>query len=528
MKRVYLLIAVTLMVFSLYAGCGGGSGGSTGVISALTPTPITGIATVTGTVYDYDGELVGEGSSVTLYKYEETAGEVTASDSIVQICKTDAGSKFLFYINEEGFFWIKAISKDGVTPLYSYLFEIIQSINMNIPVGFAPGPTGPMGPTGPPGHIGVTGPTGATGVTGPTGNTGVTGPVNLYSLTVNVANSAGQPLTGATVMLSYLEFTSSELVSSAPGDAIFNNLIAGKYRLSVELSGYRTYYADIDIPHSGTFYVTLWPSEDVLNLVLISAGTFDMGDIQGNGWPAERPVHQVTLTKAFYMGKYEVTNEEFVKFLNAQSVIDLNWVSVVSSDYCGLTGDIGNPAGIQVKSGYAKRPVVYVSWYGAIAYCNWLSEEYGFTSGDGYRLPTEAEWEYACRAGTRTDFFWGENYTGPDMSPGPIDNYCWYQYNSDTGSGQNHHDVTTLNPNLLGLYHMSGNVYEWCNDWYDAYSGDSQTDPTGPASGPGRVARGDGWVNNAIGCRSAFRYYFDPNNCSNTDIGFRVVRNASE
>lgn len=483
MRRVYLLIAVTVIVFSLYAGCGGGSGGSTGVISALTPTPITGIATVTGTVYDYDGELVGEGCSVTLYKYEETAGEVTASDSIVQICKTDAGSRFLFYINEEGSFWIKAISKDGVTPLYSYLFEIIQSINMNIPVGFAPGPTGPMGPTGPPGHIGVTGPTGATGVTGPTGNTGVTGPVNLATLRVYVYKGSvavGNEISDAEVKLSRYGMTGSEAgdiqTSDSFGDGYyeFTGLIYGQYEIKVEKSGYKTESKIITIST-----VTPSPENIVLSLPEMILVT---GYAGGN----------------FYMGKYEITNEDYMMY------------DLYHNGYWS-------------KSDY---PVEQVNWYEVCDYCNWLSANHDYTpaynssynviaGANGYRLPYQAEWEYACRAGTTTDFFWGNIDTlisgqPNNQSPGIIDSYCWYSYNCDSDTpGYDHpHEVTSLNPNPLGLYHMSGNVWEWCND----------------ISGSNRVLRGGGWTVGASSCRSSSADVFNPAERWKS-IGFRLVRN---
>jgi len=404
------------------------------------------------------------------------------------------------------------------------------------------GTTGPTGPQGTTGVTGVTGNTGITGFTGPqgttgdtgvTGNTGITGPVDLYRLTVNVADSVG-PVTDATVTLSIVGVPSSEFLSSAPGDYTFTNLIAGKYSLCVEAVGHKKYCVDIDIPYAGeTISVTLDDGLDSLNMVLIHSGSFQMGQTG-----LVEPVHQVTLTQDFYMGKYEVTNGEYVKFLNAQTFIDPNWLYTYdppfpNDAYCGLTGDISYPSGIKVKTNYENRPVVYVSWYGAVAYCNWLSEEYGYTAGtgEGYRLPTEAEWEYACRGGTTTNFYWGD-YTGPDMSPGLIDSYCWYWYNSGTDYGgpgyQNHHDVTTLNPNPWGLYHMSGNVREWCSDWYDIYSSGSQIDPTGPVNpsssyGPLRVNRGGSWTDIADGCLSASRGLSSPDS-ADSKYGFRAVR----
>jgi len=381
--------------------------------------------------------------------------------------------------------------------------------------------TGTVGTTGP------TGPQGTTGVTGVTGNTGVTGPVDLESLTVSVVDSVG-PVTDATVTLSNAGVPSSEFLSSDPGDYTFTNLTGGKYRLCVEAVGRKKYCVDIDIPYAGgTISVTLDDGLDSLNMVLIHNGTFQMGDIQDIGAPWELPVHEVTLTQDFYMGKYEVTNGEYVKFLNAQSVIDPNWILIEDEIFCGLTGDISNPSGIEVKKSpedYTNRPVVYVSWYGAVAYCNWLSEEYGYTlgTGAGYRLPTEAEWEYACRGGTTTDFYWGD-YTDLNMSPGDIDNYCWYYYHPSYNG--NHHDVGLLSPNDFGLYDISGNVWEWCSDWYQAdyYSSSPLNNPTGPVTGSYRVVRGGCWGNDANNCRSSNRHYDYPG-ARSSYVGFRLVR----
>ncbi len=399
---------------------------------------------------------------------------------------------------------------------------------------------------------GTTGTTGVQGITGATGTTGATGPVDLYSLTVNVADSVG-PVTGATVTLNNSGVPSSELVSSAPGDYTFTNLTAGKYRLCVEAVGHKKYCADIDIPYTGgTISVTMDDGIDSLNMVLIHSGTFQMGDTQGSGYSWELPVHEVTLTNDFYMGKYEVTNGEYVKFLNAQTVIDPNWIQIDNADpgtteffsaHAGLYGDILNPSGIKVKKSpvdYENRPVASVTWYGAVAYCNWLSKEYGYTpgTGEGYRLPTEAEWEYACRGGTDTNFYWGNDPNAFDETPAPpaalIFDYCWFVYNSNTGSGRNHHNVGLKLPNQFGLYDMSGNVFEFCSDWYsggtvnppDYYANSPANNPTGPATGLSRVVRGGSAFASGSLCRSSDRANnLDPS-YANGAFGFRLVRKA--
>jgi len=362
---------------------------------------------------------------------------------------------------------------------------------------------------------GTTGATGATGTTGATGDTGATGPVDLYSLTVNVTDSVG-PVTDAIVTLNNAGVASSEFISSAPGDYTFGNLTEGKYSLNVEATGCKNYSADIDIPYSGgTFSVTLDDGLNLHNMVLISSGTFQMGQI---GVTGAVPVHQVTLTKDFYIGKYEVTNGEYVEFLNAQTIIDPQWVSVGSAPTDCLNGDILVPSEIKVKTGYENYPVAFVSWFGAVAYCNWLSEEYGYTpgTGEGYRLPTEAEWEYACRGGTTTDYYWGDTL---DAATG-IDK-CWYSGLSpvptlytDAGYGGSH---------PLGLFDMSGNVREWCSDHYAAYSDASQTDPVGPDSGAVYVIRNGSYAHSAEYCLSAYRDNGYPTDRISTN-GFRLCR----
>jgi len=169
-------------------------------------------------------------------------------------------------------------------------------------------------------------------------------------------------------------------------------------------------------------------------------------------------------------------------------------------------------------------PVETVSWHDAVEYCNWLSDKEGLKrcysgSGDntvcdftknGYRLPTEAEWEYACRAGTTTEYYWGNRMN---------DDYCWYYNNS----GNQIHPVGQKKPNQFGLYDMSGNVREWCWDWYDNYSKSPSKNPAGPSSGSYRIIRGGRWDGEEVSCRSASRHYNWPVSAYD-DLGFRPVR----
>ncbi|MCL2244796.1 MAG: formylglycine-generating enzyme family protein [Treponema sp.] len=253
------------------------------------------------------------------------------------------------------------------------------------------------------------------------------------------------------------------------------------------------------------------PSENGIQMSWIPAGTYTRGQ---DG--VETPTHQVTLSKGFYMGKYEVTQEHY------QAVTGVN-PSYFSS----------SPASGEVQE---RRPVEWVTWYDAVEFCNKLSEQEGLTpaytitgriptsgypitaatvtwnhEANGYRLPTEAEWEYACRAGTTTAYNTGDTISN---------NTGWYNSNS----GSKTHEVGLKPPNAWGLYDMHGNVWEWCWDWYASYSSGAQTDPVGAASGDYCVDRGGSWNLSASYVRSAFRYYYAPSDRA-FSIGFRVVRN---
>ncbi|MBN1591963.1 MAG: formylglycine-generating enzyme family protein, partial [Candidatus Coatesbacteria bacterium] len=190
------------------------------------------------------------------------------------------------------------------------------------------------------------------------------------------------------------------------------------------------------------------------------------------------------------------------------------------------------------------RPVEQVTWYDCVSFCNGMSEADRLTScytitnidydgnhiayaevtcdfeANGYRLPTEAEWEYACRAGTATRFYTGD-------SDSSLWRAAWYEDNA----GSRTHDVGEKDANAWGLYDMHGNVWECCWDWFSAtYYGDRpnpDSDPTGPSDGPGRIMRGDCFSGNAHGCRSANRYYYRPYYVDN-GVGFRVVRAGLE
>jgi len=255
------------------------------------------------------------------------------------------------------------------------------------------------------------------------------------------------------------------------------------------------------------------------DVVLIPAGTFRMGDPFDEGDPDERPVHTVHID-AFYMDQYEVTNSQYTFF-------------------CDATGK-SYPPELFVISGYFEdypdHPVVNVTWYDAVRYCNWRSLQEGlepvydetsweadFTK-DGYRLPTEAEWEYAARGGEGKRYPWG------DEDPSSRANY-WYYVGPliarmpDIHGGRGPLPVGSFPANGYGLYDMAGNVWEWCNDWYDEgyYSVSPSDNPGGPSGGSLRVRRGGSWINDAIHIRCANRGAQAPATKGN-GVGFRCVR----
>ena len=207
----------------------------------------------------------------------------------------------------------------------------------------------------------------------------------------------------------------------------------------------------------------------VANMVRVEGGTFTMGATSEQGSDAsfdEKPTHQVTLS-TFYIGKYEVTQAE--------------WQAVMGTNPSRFKGD--------------NLPVENVSWYDCRKFIRKLNE----LTGKQFRFPTEAEWEYAARGGNKSN---RTKYAGG----GDIDNVAWYEENSNKTT----HPVGQKRPNELGLYDMSGNVWEWCQDWYGDYSSASQTNPQGPATGTFRRLRGGSWCDDARGCRLSCRHFCYP------------------
>jgi len=267
-------------------------------------------------------------------------------------------------------------------------------------------------------------------------------------------------------------------------------------------------------------------------LVEVKGGVFEMGDLLEEGGEDERPPHSVKLAD-FRISRFEITNQQYCDFLNADDSAAAKaseWLNF-SSSYCHIREKDGQF--VVLDEDKRDHPVVTVNWYGAAAFCNFMSERkkynpcYNLVDGSrdslatGFRLPTEAEWEYAARGG-QIGVSRGLPYTysGSDS----IDAVAWYWENS--GSAPN--PVGKKQPNELGIYDMSGNAWEWCQDRYDGkyYEACEQQgvveNPAGPPTGSDRVLRGGGWISSALHCRSADRYGGDPGG-RDYYVGFRLV-----
>ena len=219
-----------------------------------------------------------------------------------------------------------------------------------------------------------------------------------------------------------------------------------------------------------------------MEFLLVPAGEFRMGSEDGDS--DEKPVHQVRITKAFYLGKYEVTPQAYAKVTGKTSSC--------------FIGDA--------------NPVESVSWRAVTVFCRKLSDGLGLE----VRLPTEAEWEYACRAGTGTRFSYGD-----DPEDSQLGEYAWYSGNS----GSQTHAVGGKKPNPWGLYDMHGNVWEWCSDWYDRsyYNESPPQNPGGAQSGRYRVLRGGSWCDGGSELRAADRRSGIAPDYYNNYFGFRLA-----
>ena len=252
----------------------------------------------------------------------------------------------------------------------------------------------------------------------------------------------------------------------------------------------------------------------------IPAGTFLMGSpADESGRFIDEAQHKVTLS-AFRMSKYEITVAQFKAFVDATGYVTdaekgsggpgktFIWTGTEYKIKPGLTWRCDEAGNLRLEKEY-NYPVIYVSWNDANAFAEWM----------GSRLPTEAEWEYACRAGTTTPFNTGNTLTVSQANYNG--NYPYF--NNEKGEFRNKIlPVGSFPPNAWGLYDMHGNVYEWCHDGFDVLTSDAKTNPKGPAIEYRRVRRGGGWGSDARRCRSAFRYDFFPDYSINI-LGFRLA-----
>ena len=248
-----------------------------------------------------------------------------------------------------------------------------------------------------------------------------------------------------------------------------------------------------------------------IEFVLVPAGSFQMGTAtpscpkddpsteknerqacMSNVFPNEQPQHKATISRAFYLGKTEVTQQQ--------------WVAVMGTNPSGFNSK-------KVGGDSRNHPVENVSWGDVQAFIQKLNKKEGKAV---YRLPTEAEWEYACRAGSRGKYSFGDDDS-------ELGRYAWIEGNS----GEKTHPVGQLRPNAWGLYDMHGNVWEWVQDWYgeEYYGSSPSTDPSGPSEGSGRVYRGGSWFFGAVLARAAFRSPALPVQHYDS-LGFRLARTA--
>ena len=260
-----------------------------------------------------------------------------------------------------------------------------------------------------------------------------------------------------------------------------------QYRNSVVRRGRRKSDRETGLPYE------IWLKKPRMEFVLIPAGEFMMGSIKSpdelakrygqarDQFEREHPRHLVRITKSLYLSKYEMTQTQWQEVM-------------VSSPWAGRKG---------VREGL-RHPACYITWRKSQEFIARLNKQLRL---EGFRLPSEAEWEYACRAGTTTDFYFGDDAT-------KLVKYAWCCANTTDVGEKYAHEIGTKLPNAWGLYDMHGNVYEWCQDWLGGYTSDIQIDPTGPAKGGSRVLRSCAYAWTPHRQRTAYRYRWDPDDPS--------------
>lgn len=244
-----------------------------------------------------------------------------------------------------------------------------------------------------------------------------------------------------------------------------------------------------------------------ISSVLVKAGTFYMGTFGGGDW-GDESLHEVTLTSDFYMMEYEITNAQFAEFLNKAGVKEDGIYNTEEFGEQPLV--LQNNIGVMYRegewvpaTGKDNFPAVCVTWYGA--------NEFALQAGG--QLPSEAQWEYACRAGSDKKYCFGDDDS-------KLGEYAWYSANANTT-----HEVGTKTPNAWGLYDMHGNAYEWVLDSWDGsdYPEGAATDPVSPTPGSKRIIRGGSWFNGVKECTCTMRNYYNPPSSSANTNGFRII-----
>lgn len=235
------------------------------------------------------------------------------------------------------------------------------------------------------------------------------------------------------------------------------------------------------------------PGGERMRFVWIEPGSFLMGTPEDEEMvkPFELPQHPVTIERGFYLGQFEITQAQWTAVTGAEPWVDTGTYGVAHPDH----------------------PAVYVSWLDVQDFIGMLNDAEGASL---YRLPTEAEWEYAGRAGTTTRWSWGDD-------PAVIANYAWYRDNTFFSGEAWAHPVGLKLPNPWNLYDMHGNAWEWVQDWSALYQDGAQVDPKGPDEGTYRIVRGGIFMGNAVGLRSAFRYG-GSQDFPDGGVGARLVR----
>lgn len=322
--------------------------------------------------------------------------------------------------------------------------------------------------------------------------------------------------------VTYPKITTCKYVQANP-DSLTDFYVTLKGLSPDSVYRFRTYARTSDSTYYGTVY-SFKPMGINLSTVLVTGGTFTMGGTDASAQSNEFPTHSVTLSD-FKIGKYEVTNAEFLKYLRSRRVsssgscVTISGTSktVISTDYTKALYYDTDSLEWMLHAGYENLPVVHVTWYGANDFCYWA----------GGRLPTEAEWEYAARGGANASSTIYSGSNTPEDVAWCIKNITQKNYNVQPVG-------TTKNSNALFIYDMSGNAWEWVADWYDNYFPKAQTNPTGLTDAEAsdidithKVRRGGGWADTSL---NTLRVSCRGSNLPSTksgSIGFRFAKDAN-